>query len=160
MQIKKAKKDRVIAGKEAAVKQAELGAQQVTLERHAMRARFAGEVQQLFKHQAEWARPGDPILRLVQFDVLYADVLVNSREHAPGELRGKPATLTVQQASGNQAVEGRITYVDQTVIEASEGGAFLVRAEIQNRQENGSWIVRPGLTAKLTIHVDQPAVVK
>jgi RND family efflux transporter MFP subunit len=156
LQIEKAGKDQIIAGKEAAVKGAELKAAKINLDRRTIAAPFDGEVQQLYLHQAEWVNPGDPILRLVQFDVLQVDGYVKASEFDPIDVQGRPVTVRVQRARNKEAtVAGRVIYVNQTV---QGDGEYLVRAEIQNTREGDYWVVRPGLPAKMTIHVTQQPV--
>jgi multidrug resistance efflux pump len=156
LQIEKARKDQVIAKKEAAVKGAELQAAQIGLDRRTIKAPFDGEVQQLFQKQAQWVNPGDPILRLVKFDVLRVESYVGADQYDPVELAGKPVTVKVRLARDREVtLPGRVTHVGQTV--RAVKGDFLVRAEIQNQREGDYWLIRPGLLAEMTIHVSQPA---
>jgi multidrug efflux pump subunit AcrA (membrane-fusion protein) len=156
LQIEKAKKDQVIAKKEAGVKEAELKAAEIGLARRTTTAPFNGEVQQLFQKQAQWVNPGDPILRLVKFDVLRVESYVGADEYDPVELAGKPVTVKVRLARDRVVtLPGRITHVGQTV--RAVKGDYLVRAEIQNQREGDYWLIRPGLLAEMTIHVSQPA---
>jgi multidrug resistance efflux pump len=155
LQIEKSRKDQVIAGKEADVKKAELDAAQIALDRRTILAPFDGEVQQLILHQAEWVKPGDPILRLVQFDVLQVDGYVNARDYDPIDVQGRPVTVRVQLARGKETtITGRVVYVNQIVLDDE----YLVRAEIQNQRNGDYWVVRPGLPAQMTIHVSQDPV--
>jgi multidrug efflux pump subunit AcrA (membrane-fusion protein) len=156
LQIEKAKKDQVIAKKEAGVKEAELKAAEIGLARRTTTAPFNGEVQQLFQKQAQWVNPGDPILRLVKFDVLRVESYVNANQYDPVELAGKPVTVRVRLARDREVtLPGRITHVGQTV--RAVKGDYLVRAEIQNQRDGDYWLIRPGLLAEMTIHVSQPA---
>ena len=43
-----------------------------------------------------------------------------------------------------------ITFVNPLV---QAGGEYRVWAEVVNRQENGEWLLRPGLEAEMTIDV-------
>lgn len=159
LQIEKAQKDRGLAGKEADVKAAELEAAEVAIERHRILAPFDGEVQQIMLHQSEWANPGDPVLKLIRFDVLQVESSIDSREYDPAELQGRPVTVRVTLARNRQvAVEGRITYVDQMVSGTGNYGLYTIRAEVQNQRQDGFWLVRPGLPASMTVHVNEPPV--
>lgn len=156
LQIEKARKDQVIAKKEAAAKGGELQAAEIGLARRTTKAPFDGEVQQLFQKEAQWVNPGDPILRLVKFDVLRVESYVNANQFDPVELAGKPVTVKVRLARDREVtLPGRITYVGQTVQAVTK--AYLVRAEIQNQRDGDYWLIRPGLSAEMTIHVSQPA---
>lgn len=156
LQIEKARKDQVIAKKEAAAKGGELQAAEIGLARRTINAPFDGEVQQLFQKQAQWVNPGDPILRLVKFDVLRVESYVMAKHFDPVELAGKPVTIKVKLARDREVtLPGRITHVGQTV--QAVKGDYLVRAEIQNQRNGDYWLIRPGLPAEMTIHISQPA---
>jgi multidrug resistance efflux pump len=155
LQIEKAKKDQALAAKDAEVKGAELKAAQIALDRRTLRAPFDGQVQELRQKQAQWVNPGDPILRLVKFDVLRVECFVKASEFDPVDLAGRPVTVRARLARDREAaVTGRVTFVSQTVLR----GNYLVRAEIQNQREGEYWLIRPGLDAEMTIHVSQPPV--
>ena len=155
LQIEKAKKDREIASKEADVKEAELDAAGIQLEHRTISAPFAGEVQQLFQKEAQWVKPGDPVLRLVQYDKLRVECHVPAGQYDPVDLANRRVTVTAHLARGRKAaVEGRIIFVDQTVL----SDEYRVRAEVQNQREGDFWLLRPGLDAEMTIHTSEPPV--
>jgi len=155
LQTEKAQKDQLLAAKEADVKKAELEGANIALDQRTIRAPFDGEVQQLFQKEAQWVKPGDPILRLVQFDKLRIDCFVNAAEYDPLELANRRVTVRVQLARGREAsVTGRIVHVSQMVISRQ----YLVRAEVQNQRDGEFWLVRPGLDVEMTIHLSEPPV--
>ncbi|HYO25302.1 MAG TPA: HlyD family efflux transporter periplasmic adaptor subunit, partial [Lacipirellulaceae bacterium] len=160
LQIEKAEKDRVLARLEANVKQAELDAAEIAMDRRTITAPFDGEVQLVLLHDSEWVNPGDPILRLVQFDVMYVEGYVRADRFDPAELQGRPVTVTVKQARNRQvAIPGHVRWVNQTVVDTTEGYAeYLVQAEVKNTREGEFWLVRPGIRAAMTIHVNLPPV--
>jgi multidrug efflux pump subunit AcrA (membrane-fusion protein) len=157
LQTEKARKDQFLAGKEADVKKAELEAAHIALEHRSIRARFNGEVQQLFQKEGQWVNPGDPILQLVQFDKLRVECFVKSSEYDPVELANRRVTVRVRLARDREAaISGRVTYVSQTVQPVR--GDYLVRAEVDNQRNGEYWLIRPGLEAEMTIHVSEPPV--
>lgn len=158
LQTEKAQKDQVLARLEADVKQAELTAAQVALERRIIKAPFAGEAQTLYQKEAQWVKPGDPILRLVRFDVMDVECYVNANDFDPVEIANRPVTVKVNLARGRTAtIEGRVVYINQSVVPLEDvGGMYLVRAEVQNEKNGDYWLVRPGLAAEMTIHVSRP----
>jgi multidrug efflux pump subunit AcrA (membrane-fusion protein) len=160
LQIEKAEFDQMLSGRDADVKQAELKAARIALERRRIVAPFDGEIQQLMLNQSEWVNPGDPIMRLVQFDVMQVEFAVPSSEFDPVELDGRPVTLTVTLARGRTAsVPGHIVFVNQSLLESDEHYSYyLVRAEVNNEREGDFWLIRPGLPAMVTVHVNQPVV--
>jgi multidrug efflux pump subunit AcrA (membrane-fusion protein) len=156
LQIEKARKDQDLAAKDAEAKLAEQRAAQINVDQRTITAPFAGEVQTLFRHENEWVNPGDPILRLVQYDVLHAECFVKASDYDPIELQGVDVTLRVELARGRTVeAPGRVVYASQTV---QGDGKYLVRAEVQNRREGDYWLVRPGLSAVLTLHVGRSPV--
>jgi hypothetical protein len=74
-------------------------------------------------------------------------------------------TVVINLARGRKAsVAGRIVYVSQSVLGSSDpldasetyGAEYLVRAEVQNKQDGDFWLVRPGMQATMTIRVSEP----
>jgi multidrug resistance efflux pump len=160
LQIEKAMNDQVLAAFDADVKHAELRAAKVALKRRQIYAKSDGEIQDMILREGEWVNPGDPIMRLVKFDVMWVESYVKTQDYDPAELQGRPVTVRITLARGREvAVQGRIIHVNQSTIDTTMGYAeYLVRAEIQNQRTGDFWIVRPGLPAYMTIHVNQPAV--
>jgi multidrug efflux pump subunit AcrA (membrane-fusion protein) len=155
LQIEKAKKDREIASKEADVKEAELDAAGIQLEHRTVKAPFAGEIQELRQKQSQWVKPGDPILRLVQYDKLRVECFVRADEYDPVDLANRRVTVTGHLARGRKAaVEGRIVHIDQTVL----SDVYRVRAEVDNQREGDFWLLRPGLDAEMMIYLSEPPV--
>jgi multidrug efflux pump subunit AcrA (membrane-fusion protein) len=161
LQIEKAANDQVLAEMDAKVKEAELKAAQVALERRTIKAPFDGIVQRRFFDEAEWVNPGDPILQLVQFDVLHVERYVSSTDYDPVDIANRRVTVTVRLARNQEiSVPGRVVFVNQAVLggESKAVGGYLVRAEIQNQRKGDYWVIRPGLDATMTIHMgDEPA---
>ncbi len=153
LQIEKAANDRIMATYDAKTKRAERRAAEMALDWRTIRAPFDGDVVKTFVHQSEWVNPGEPILRLMRFDKLYVEGFLRAKDFDRSEVLDKPVTVEVTKARGRTAtVAGRIVYVDQTL--QGTGGIYSVRAEVENEQENGSWLLQPGSNAKMTIHLD------
>jgi multidrug efflux pump subunit AcrA (membrane-fusion protein) len=70
----------------------------------------------------------------------------------PHELQGCDVTVEVQMARGRkETFPGRITKVSSLVSGSTK--TYNVRAEVVNRQEHGSWMLRNGLPATMTVHL-------
>jgi multidrug efflux pump subunit AcrA (membrane-fusion protein) len=155
LQIEKAQNDRVIAKLDAKTKEAELGAAKVALEKRSIYAPFSGEVVKLQREKSEWVNPGDPILTLMRFDVLYAEAWAPVSQFDREDLLGKNVTVTVPRAGGKEiSLPGKVVYVSQMV---ESGDTLKVRAEVQNVKEGTSWAIQPSISAraKMTIHLGQ-----
>ncbi len=155
LQIEKATKDQYLAALDAKTKKAERDAAEVSLEKRTIYAPFAGEVVKLQREKSEWVNPGDAILTLMRFDKLYVEAFVTARDFDRAELMGRPVTVGVQRARGNEiTLQGTVVHVGQLI---ESGGNYLVRAEITNTKEGNFWAVQPGMgqRAKMTIHLQK-----
>ena len=133
-------------------KQAELDAAELAIERRTIVAPFDGEVVTINRHQDEWVSPGDPILRLVRLDTMHVEGAVEQSEYDPHEMQGCDVTVEVEMARGRkEQFTGRIIYVSSLV---RCDGTYNVRAEVANRQEHGNWLLRDGMPATMTIHLE------
>jgi multidrug efflux pump subunit AcrA (membrane-fusion protein) len=149
LQIEKAQKDQILAGLEAKTKGAERDAKEMALEWRTILAPFDGEVVTTYRHQSEWVNPGDPILKLVRFDRLHVEGIAYASQIDRGELLGKPVIVKVQRARGREVtVTGKVVYVEQTV---QADGSYRVRAEVKNEREGDTWLIQPGLRARMTV---------
>ena len=105
---------------------------------------------ELKSHEGEWVKAGDVVMRLVRLDVLRVHGSLDANAASPGEVQGQPVEITVALARGHrETFSGKIVYVKPLV----EGGAYEVRAEVQNRKQDGAWVLNPGLTAEMTIQL-------
>ena len=130
---------------------AELEATEMNIARRKIETPIDGEVVTLLKHAGEWLQPGEPVMRIVRFDTLRIEGFLNASEYDPSEVAGRPVTVEVELARGRRVqFTGQITYVSPLV---QAGGEYRVWAEVSNRQENGQWLLRPGLNAEMTIQL-------
>lgn len=149
--IEKAKKDLDVAGLQRQVSEAELQAAEANLERRQIIAPMDAVVIELARHEGEWAQPGDPVLRLMRIDQLRVEGFLNAKNYNASQIQDRPVVVTVALAQGQeQKFPGKIVYV-KPLIEA--GGEFLVRAEVQNRKQDGFWLLNPGMKAEMTIQL-------
>jgi len=124
----------------------------LALERREILAPFDGEIVALYRHQSEWLSPGDPILRLVRFDVLHVEGFIDSTQYDPEQIDGQPVTIRVVLARGRSIeARGKIIYVSQLV---QGDRRYLIRAEVPNPQQGEHWLIRPGLETSMTIHLE------
>jgi len=156
LQIEKSQKGRELAKLDARTKEAERDAAKMALEWRTITAPFDGEVVSTYRKESEWVSPGDPILKLVRFDKLYVENFVDAQVFNRSDLQGKPVTVEIPRARGEEIlVTGTLVYVSQEL--TTDGKSFRVRAEVQNRLKNNSWLIQPGVKARMTVHLDRPA---
>jgi RND family efflux transporter MFP subunit len=151
LSIEKATHDQGLARLEAYAKKAELDAADLAIKRRAIKAPFDGMVEKLYAKQDEWVMHGDPIMYLFRLDTMDVEGVVDQSEYDPHELQGCDVTVEVNLARGRkETVRGRITKVSSVV---DLEGKYAVRAEVPNRQEYGTWLLRDGMEATMTIHL-------
>jgi multidrug resistance efflux pump len=110
-----------------------------------------GVVVQVYKHKGEWAQLGDPIARVVRMDRLRVEGDFKSALYTANELIGRQVTVEVRLPRDRVVqLQGEVTFVSPLVDLA---GDFQVWAEVENREENGYWLLRPGLQADMTVHL-------
>jgi multidrug efflux pump subunit AcrA (membrane-fusion protein) len=147
----KAQKDQTVAALQAKVAEAELQAAKVNVEHRRIAAPIDAVVVELARHEGEWVQAGDPVMRLVRLDRLRVQGFLNSKDFRGADVQGRPVTVAVSLPGGQREMfPGKIVYV-KPLVEA--GGDFLVRAEVQNRKQNGVWVLTPGLNADMTIQL-------
>jgi macrolide-specific efflux system membrane fusion protein len=140
---------------EAKVKEAEMDAAAEGVERRKIKAPLDGLIVEIKRHEGEWVQlgMGDTVLRILRMDRLKIEGFLSAAEYSPAEVANRPVTVTVELAHGRvETFPGAIKYVSSEV----EGGSertFKVYAEVFNRQENDFWLLRPGLSADMTIHL-------
>ena len=147
----KSQKDQAVAALQAKVAEAELQAARVNVERRRIAAPIDAVVVELTRHEGEWVQSGDPVMRLVRLDRLRVQGFLNSKDFRGADVQGRPVTIAVSLPGGQREMfPGKVVYV-KPLVEA--GGEFLVRAEVQNRKQNGVWVLTPGLNADMTIQL-------
>lgn len=152
LQIDRSRLDQRVAELSADVHRAAVAAADDAILRCRITAPFEGYVTDVLKRGGEWVDAGQPVVRLVRLDHLLVDGLLDAAAYDSHEIERRPVTVTVQLARGRRAeFRGRVVFVNPQV---QAGNKYRVRAEVQNRQENGSWVLRPGLPASMTIHLD------
>jgi len=136
---------------ESETKEAEVAAADVSIQRRQILAPFDGRVTNVYRHPGEWVAPGDPVIKVIQLDRLRIEGLLNASEYDPAEIDGRPVTIEVELAHGRKVTfHGKVVFVSPIVLSNKE---YVVYAEVTNKQENGQWVLRPGLYASMTIHL-------
>lgn len=151
LQIEQAELEKRVAGLTADVKAAEVDNAELGINRRQIVSPIDGIVVKVYKHLGEWVAPGDPVVRIVRVDRLRMEGFLSSAEYGPEEIDGKPITVEVQLARGRKVTfPGKVVFVSPLV---EAGGEYRFLADVVNRQENGQWLLRPGMLANMTIHL-------
>ena len=154
LQIERSKLEMRVAKMNADVHQAGVRSAENAVGRRQIVSPLNGVVVTLFHEKGEWVAAGEPVLQVIRIDKLRVEGFLNAAEIGPDEVIGRPATVEVQLAGGRAAqFTGKIVFISPLV---QAGDKYRVRAEVENRTENGSPILRPGMTATVAIALGGP----
>ena len=150
LEIAQAESDLEVAAMQARLKEHELSLARLDLERRRITSSIDGVVVELYRNRGEWVEPGEPVMRILRLNRLWAegflkvDDLSKCVEHSP-------VVLTVK-INEEETVElpGRIVFVGREVDPVNRD--VLVRAEI----ENENFQLLPGMEGRLEIHPQRP----
>ena len=112
---------------------------------------FNGQVLKIFKHPGEWVNKGEPIVHFARIERVWVEGTVSAEECNIQDVMGQKTIITLKQAGGEPVTfNGTIVSIPLTMEAA--GSRFRVKAEVQNRFENGAWLLRP--EAQLSMKID------
>jgi RND family efflux transporter MFP subunit len=113
------------------------------LDRHIVRAPFAGVVGQKMTEEGEWVRVGDPLFALADARDLYIEV--NAPERHFNQIRADASATVEFDAAGSETVQGRVSRIVPLVDAASR--TFPVRIDI----DNSRLTVAPGMFGRASL---------
>jgi len=150
--IQQANHQKVVDGFTAEAKKAEAELAQNGIERREIRAPFDGVIQEIKPHLGEWVKPGDSVLKMIRLDHLSVQHRADSKLYNAADLADRPVTLQVTLPGGRKAeFPGKIVFVESEIGVADS--SFWVRAEVENRKENGQWVLLPGMEANMVVKI-------
>jgi hypothetical protein len=89
---------------------------------------------------------------MIRLDRLSVQHRADSRAYNPADLADRPVTVQVTLPGGRNAeFQGKIIFVESEIGVADS--SFWVRAEVENRKENGQWVLRPGMEANMLVKI-------
>ena len=151
LQIDRSRLDLKVAQMTADVQNAAVQAAEDSIQRRRIVAPFSGQVVQVYRQSNEWVDIGEPVLRVVQMDRLYVDGFISGTDYNVVDIADRPVTIEIALARGRkETFKGRVVFVNPIV---QAGNHYRVRAEVENRQEKNQWLLNPGSTATMVIHL-------
>ncbi|NQU21764.1 MAG: HlyD family efflux transporter periplasmic adaptor subunit [Candidatus Nealsonbacteria bacterium] len=132
---------------------AELKAAEEILERRMIRSPLEGMVVEIYRHVGEAVQTvSDPVvMHVVGLQRLRVEGFLNARDVPRSVVTGRPVTVTVELDGGSRKeFTGQVVFISPLF---SGGTDYRVLAEIENRKENGVWLLGPGLDAEMIINV-------
>jgi RND family efflux transporter MFP subunit len=141
-----------VVSEEAALKGSRIAAreQAAIVERHRLRAPFAGVISERYTEVGEWVNPGDALLELVAIDNLRFDFRV-SQNFFGGIEENTPVEITLDTLPG-QKLSGRVS----AIVPVKNPGArtFLVRVLADASESIASLAISPGMSASAAFSLD------
>lgn len=162
LQKQKAEHDLNLAQVAVKIREAEADSAWLALQRHVIRSPVDGIIVEIHRDIGEWVKPGDPVMRVVRLDRVRVEGYLAVAEVQPAEVAGQPVVVRIATPLGGsggsglateQTFTGHVVFVNPLV---EAGGRYLIWAEVENRQVEGQWILRPGLSADLIITRKRP----
>lgn len=151
LQIDRSRLDLKVAQMTADVQNAAVQAAVDSIERRRIVAPFDGQVLQVYRQSNEWVASGEPVLRVVQLDRLFVDGFISGADYNVVDIANRPVTIEINLARGRkEQFKGKVVYVNPVV---QAGNRYRVRAEVENRKEKDQWLLNPGSTATMVIHL-------
>ena len=144
LERQQAEHDLLLEGFTLKLKENALEAARLTLERHRLRAPFAGTVVLVRGRVGEWVEMGEPVLRLVAVDRLRAEGFL-SAEQASTDLVGKSVTFTTSLGAKKTTAIGTLRFVSPEMDPVTR--QVRIWAELDNSQA----ALRPGEQGTLSI---------
>jgi multidrug efflux pump subunit AcrA (membrane-fusion protein) len=159
LETEKAELEFKVAGLTAKVKEASVEAADDDIERRRVTSPIDGIVIEIDKQEGEWVNPGDRIMRIVRMDKVRIEGQLPIADVSPIQVKDRPVTVEAT-ISRNKKVQltGRIVFVSPELNPA--GTKFRVVAEVENREEQGVWILMkdmsPTVTVEAGVAADKP----
>ncbi|MGI9519329.1 MAG: efflux RND transporter periplasmic adaptor subunit [Pirellulaceae bacterium] len=156
LQVEQAQRDMQTAVKEAQIESHNVRAATDSIDRHVIKSPQQGVVMERFKEPGEWVNAGDDVMRIARMDTLFVQGLLDSSLFNPHEVDGQNVTISVEVARGERLeFQGRIVFVS---LEKQNARSYIVRAEVENRQQNGRWLLLANEEAIMRIHLGPQSV--
>lgn len=147
--IEQAQQQFQVAKITASVRQAHIDAAHLEIEGRQILSPLDGQVVRLNRHNGEWVNAGEAICHIVRLDRLRVTGFVNVAAFDQDQVQGRSVHVRVKLASGKtETFAGKIDFASPLV---QAGGEYRVWADIENRQRDRFWILRPGLAAQMEV---------
>ena len=147
LEVEQAEHDFTVAGFARRVKANELQAAEQKAGNHQIAAPIKGIVVQIQRHQGEWVKPGDTVLRILRIDRLRAEGYLKAK-YLGKVSKGREVRLSVELPQGGEVQRaGKLVFLDPEIEPVN--AQFRVWVEFSNPDLQ----LLPGMRAKMTIDV-------
>ena len=152
LQIDRSKMEQNVAKLNADVAQASVDSANAAIRRRSITSPIDGILLATLKKPGEWVQAGEPVARIARMNQLRVEGFISAAQFNPSEIAGKPVTVDLELARGQKvSLPGHVTFVNPLV---QAGNRYRVRAEVQNAKDKGEWVLRPGMSANMTVQIE------
>jgi macrolide-specific efflux system membrane fusion protein len=150
LEIAQAEAEQEAALLQAELKRRELDLAKLDLERRRIVSPLDGVVVELYQHRGEWVEPGQPVMRILRLNRLWAEGFIRVDDLSKC-VESAPVQLTVPLgAEETAALEGRIVFIGREVDPVNR--ELLIRAEFENEDLR----LLPGMEGTMQILAQRP----
>jgi macrolide-specific efflux system membrane fusion protein len=151
LEVEQAEHNLAVAKLTTELKNSELAAAALDVDRRRLLAPLDGMVVQIKRHRGEWVQAGESVVRVLRLDRLRAEGFVSAKQLDASAV-GRPVTVQVDMPGQPKAqFSGKLVFVSPEVNPVN--GQIRVWAELENQD----LLLRPGVAAEMTI---EPAPAK
>ena len=149
LQVEKSMNDHEMAKLALSTQEAEVRLAANELARCQISSPIQGQVVEILRRPGEWVDPGDPIARVVRLDVLRVEGFLNTEKHDPLLFEDGKVNVSISLTDGRREVfPGKIVFVSPLI---QVGSQYRIWAEVENRETNQQWLMRPGMSAQMEL---------
>ena len=147
--IEQAESEFALGAIDARIAAAQAEAAELEINSRRITSPIDGIVVRLFPNVGEWVDAGQSVCQVVGMDQMRVTGFVNVNEYDQSTLLGREATVTVRLADGSiEKFQGPIGFASPIV---QPDGGYRVWAVLENRRLDSTWVLRPGLSAQMSI---------
>lgn len=147
-------KEREMAEIQAQSEAVNVKAAEELIQRHVIESPLDGFVLQVYKEAGEWVNAGETIVRVGPLSRLRVHGTLDALQYDPGEVEGKPVTVTLTRARGRTVQFPGVVVLAS--LENQGGTSYQVIAEVENRRDpsGNRFLLLPGSTVQMRIHLN------
>lgn len=121
------------------------------IERRQVKAPFAGYIETRQAQLGEWVQPGAPIVEVVQMDRVRVEGDIDALTMPEAVVVGAPVKIRLlvsRDEKQDVTFDARIDFVSAQV---DVNGQRRIWVDVENQQQNGNWLIKPGMRATITL---------
>jgi len=154
-QIDVSKSEEKVAKAEYRVKEVQVEMAAEAIEKRQIKSPLDGIVVKVEKNLGEWVQPGDPVFRVISLEKLRVRGRLKRADYRRAALRNRPVVVEAVLTNGRkEKFQGRVVFVDPLLLHGEKYSAdFEFWAEVENRKEDGVWLLLPESFVDMTVQL-------